>query len=188
MSFEISKELTIEMGHRLPNHDGRCRNLHGHSYSLELFCVSTNLYTYGHREGMVEDYHDLKKAMAPIDAIFDHALVLCVDDPILIALMSGSRQENHDYIKRVKELPDVFTTFSGTNQTRLVVVRHPPTAEVLGAIWLFLMKRMFDELTKDNTSCVTKLVVRETATSSASIDTATRFEEYALNWNWRKSS
>lgn len=188
-AYEISKEITIEMGHRLPNHGGKCRNIHGHSYKLELFVESETLHPKGSSEGMVEDYSAMKKAMEAIDAIFDHTLVLSIDDPILIPLMDGSLESKQDYIKRAKELSDLFTTFSGAVTTRLVVIKNPPTAEVLGTVWLYIIRRMFDELTKESPSLISKLSVRETATSCAiiraNVDITTHFLNYA---DWRRPS
>lgn len=187
--YEISKTLTIQMGHRLSNHGGACRNLHGHEYFIELFVSTSNLQSSGSTEGMVLDYAMLKKAMAPIDAIFDHAMTLSIDDPILPFLMEGSAAEKQDYIKRMKECNDVFSTFSGVQSTRLVVVKQPPTAEVLGSVWLFIIKRLLVEIAGTNGFKVSKLVVRETSTSCAIVNGDISFEEIALSYkDWRRPS
>lgn len=34
--MKITKRFTFEAGHRLSNHDGKCRRPHGHSYKLEI--------------------------------------------------------------------------------------------------------------------------------------------------------
>lgn len=36
MYFEITKFFEFEAAHRLPGYEGKCRNLHGHSYKLEV--------------------------------------------------------------------------------------------------------------------------------------------------------
>ena len=32
--MKIAKEFRWEMGHRLPEHFGLCKNIHGHSYKM----------------------------------------------------------------------------------------------------------------------------------------------------------
>ena len=32
----ITKQIEIDMGHRVPNHKSKCRNLHGHRYKIEV--------------------------------------------------------------------------------------------------------------------------------------------------------
>ena len=34
--MRIGKLFKFEAAHRLPNHPGKCKNLHGHSYKLEV--------------------------------------------------------------------------------------------------------------------------------------------------------
>lgn len=187
--FEISKEIKIEMGHRLPNHNGRCSNIHGHSYLIELVVDATALRTTGATEGMVEDFSVLKQALDPIDAIFDHAMVLSVDDMMLLSLMEGSLAEKQEYIKHIKELNDVFTTFSGVMATRLVVIRQPPTAEILGMVWLHIIRRTFNELKGKGSVKLTKLIVRETATSRAIINASNNTSDQLLSFkDWRRPS
>lgn len=66
------------MAHALPGYDGDCRNLHGHSFRLEVTITGQPLDHPGHpKNGMVMDFKDLKKMVktAVLDR-FDHALVL----------------------------------------------------------------------------------------------------------------
>lgn len=168
--YQIAKDLTIEMGHRLQNHTGKCRNLHGHSYKIEVTVESEKLHNVGHKEGMVEDYYSLKQALCLIDSIFDHALVLCIDDPMLSSL-TGGYPGAQEYIKNVKKNHILFHIFSGVHSTRIVLLKKPPTAEVLGKVWLELI--YFELLSLDPTFeekyTLSKIVVKETATSSATI-------------------
>lgn len=45
--FEITKRFMFEAAHQLPWHQGKCHNLHGHSYKLEVTLGSENLDTNG---------------------------------------------------------------------------------------------------------------------------------------------
>lgn len=58
MKISITKKFTFEAAHQLPNHDGKCKNLHGHSYVLEV-TVSGPVIQSGPKEGMIMDFKDL---------------------------------------------------------------------------------------------------------------------------------
>lgn len=59
----------------LDGHDGKCQNLHGHTYKLEI-TVSDGLIQGGAKDGMVMDFTDLKAIVKQeiIDP-FDHAFI-----------------------------------------------------------------------------------------------------------------
>ncbi len=80
--MKIAKEFKWEMGHRLPFHDGKCVNLHGHSYKLLVeFSGSVD------SNGMVLDYYDVKKIVAPIVEDLDHSFIVNKSDTELINLL-----------------------------------------------------------------------------------------------------
>jgi len=43
MIYVLSKSFTFEASHLLPLHDGKCRNLHGHTWRVELEFVGVHL-------------------------------------------------------------------------------------------------------------------------------------------------
>lgn len=56
MNVTVVKEFVFEAAHFLPGHPGLCKNLHGHSYKLQVgVCGPINDET-----GMVVDFKDLK--------------------------------------------------------------------------------------------------------------------------------
>lgn len=64
----ISKDFTFEASHILPNHPGKCRNLHGHSWILKVALEGPlNLKT-----GFVLDYNDLSAIVSPLIDVLDH--------------------------------------------------------------------------------------------------------------------
>ena len=73
--MKIAKEFTWEMGHRLPFHNEKCKNLHGHSYKCMV-----ELTGDPDENGMVMDYYDLKKVVEPILDELDHAFMVCKKD------------------------------------------------------------------------------------------------------------
>lgn len=66
------------MGHRVPSHKGKCRNLHGHRYKIEAG-VDDRLVTKrgASDEGMVIDFGELKKIMMKyVDEYLDHGFMM----------------------------------------------------------------------------------------------------------------
>ena len=75
--IRITKEFTFETGHALYGYDGKCRNVHGHSYHLSVTVIGTPIQKEGHKKlGMVIDFGDLKTIVKEeIVDPFDHATV-----------------------------------------------------------------------------------------------------------------
>lgn len=57
--MKITKIFTFDSSHMLDGHDGKCQNLHGHTYKLEI-TVSDDPVRGGPKDGMVMDFTDLK--------------------------------------------------------------------------------------------------------------------------------
>ena len=76
--IKLTKEFTFEMAHALTNHDGKCKNIHGHSYHLAITVVGKICREQNHsKEGMIIDFSDLKKIInTNVIDVFDHSLVL----------------------------------------------------------------------------------------------------------------
>ena len=66
------------MAHALPAYEGKCHNIHGHSYKLFVTVEGAPLQHQGApTDGMVLDFHQLKEIVnRHIVEQFDHALVL----------------------------------------------------------------------------------------------------------------
>jgi 6-pyruvoyltetrahydropterin/6-carboxytetrahydropterin synthase len=97
----ITKTIEIDLGHRLPQHRSKCRNLHGHRYRI-VAGVDDKLMTSGSGDGMVIDFGDLKAIMmAQIDAVYDHAVVFYKEDPMLCAVLLCSHYQDESKILMV---------------------------------------------------------------------------------------
>jgi 6-pyruvoyltetrahydropterin/6-carboxytetrahydropterin synthase len=70
MLTKISKTFRWEMAHRLPFHDGGCRNIHGHSYA-----VTVELSSEPDANGMVLDYFVLGAICEPVIKEIDHSFL-----------------------------------------------------------------------------------------------------------------
>src|SRR5260364_27501 len=57
----ITRQLAFDAGHRIPDHQSRCRNLHGHRYVLEITLQGSVIKTQGAPDcGMVMDFAEVK--------------------------------------------------------------------------------------------------------------------------------
>jgi 6-pyruvoyltetrahydropterin/6-carboxytetrahydropterin synthase len=105
--MELTKEYRVEYAHRLKDHMGLCRNLHGHSGRI----IVTFSGLPKKDTGMIVDFKEFGWLKDIID-VLDHATILQVTDPLLDILSAAVSQNKID-------------------DMRLVVVEGPPTAENL---------------------------------------------------------
>jgi 6-pyruvoyltetrahydropterin/6-carboxytetrahydropterin synthase len=72
--MKIGKTYYFEAAHSLPGHNGKCRNLHGHSYRLDVELEGIPiLYLHCSDDGMILDFDDLDRAVERIiDGHLDH--------------------------------------------------------------------------------------------------------------------
>ncbi|RTE54638.1 6-carboxytetrahydropterin synthase [Arenibacter aquaticus] len=82
-NIRITKQFNFETGHALYGYDGKCRNVHGHSYKLSVTVIGRPITDTSHvKLGMVIDFGDLKKiVMEEIVDQFDHATVFNKNTP-----------------------------------------------------------------------------------------------------------
>ncbi|MEX0291467.1 MAG: 6-pyruvoyl tetrahydropterin synthase family protein [Flavobacteriaceae bacterium] len=82
-NIRITKQFSFETGHALYGYDGKCRNVHGHSYKLSVTVIGVPIADSSHvKLGMVIDFGDLKKIVKEeIVDPFDHATVFNKNTP-----------------------------------------------------------------------------------------------------------
>ena len=84
MSYiRITKAFSFETGHALYGYDGKCKNVHGHSYKLSVTVIGKPITDKNNvKYGMVIDFTDLKKIVGEeIVDVFDHATVFNKNTP-----------------------------------------------------------------------------------------------------------
>ena len=103
--IEITKIVHFEMAHAIYGYNGRCKNIHGHSYELHVTVTGRDTAdTYIPAPGFVVDFKELKRLVYNhIADILDHRLVL-----------------SEDYLKSNPEVSAL---------EHLLVWKHEPTAE-----------------------------------------------------------
>jgi 6-pyruvoyltetrahydropterin/6-carboxytetrahydropterin synthase len=80
MRTTITVSTTFAAAHRLPEHEGKCSRLHGHTYGLEVTVEGTPQES-GPAKGMVMDFADLRERVAKVVVErLDHQLLNDVVD------------------------------------------------------------------------------------------------------------
>ena len=76
--IRVTKRFHFEMAHTLYGYDGLCRNIHGHSYYLEVTLIGEPRNEPQHpKDGMVMDFSEIKEIVkTQIINRFDHALMI----------------------------------------------------------------------------------------------------------------
>lgn len=80
--MKIAKEFRWEMGHRLPEHFGLCKNIHGHSYKM-LVEFEGEL----DKNQMVIDYYDVEKIVNPVIEKLDHSFMVNINDKVVLEFL-----------------------------------------------------------------------------------------------------
>ncbi len=108
--IRITKQFTFETGHALYGYDGKCKNVHGHSYKLSVTVIGQPIFdTDNAKLGMVIDFGDLKKIVnREIVNVFDHATVF---------------NKNTPHVELAKELSD--------RGHDVLLVDYQPTSEMM---------------------------------------------------------
>ncbi|MDC1362704.1 6-carboxytetrahydropterin synthase [Flavobacteriaceae bacterium] len=142
MSFiRITKQFSFETGHALYGYDGKCRNVHGHSYKLSVTVIGEPIADSSHvKFGMVIDFSDLKKIVKEeIVDVFDHATVF---------------NKNTPHVELAKELSD--------RGHSVLLVDYQPTSEMMVIDFAEKIKQRLPKQTQ-----LFSLRLQETATSYA---------------------
>jgi len=66
--FEVAIEETFAAGHALRNYRGKCENVHGHNYRVQVTIEGAELDAIG----LLVDFVDLKKAVRAVIDRMDH--------------------------------------------------------------------------------------------------------------------
>ncbi|GGG91780.1 6-carboxytetrahydropterin synthase QueD [Polaribacter pacificus] len=109
-TIRITKQFNFETGHALYGYDGKCKNVHGHSYKLSVTVIGKPISDSTQvKYGMVIDFTDLKKIVKEeIVDVFDHATVF---------------NKNTPHIELAKELQD--------RDHHVILVDYQPTSEMM---------------------------------------------------------
>lgn len=82
MQTSIGKEFHFSYAHRIMNHPGKCRNLHGHNAKVEV-SISGEVDPETH---MVIDFSELDMIVKKLINKWDHKTILHHEDPLATIL------------------------------------------------------------------------------------------------------
>lgn len=121
--IRVTKQFNFESAHALWNYDGKCKNIHGHTYKLFVTVIgSPNDDPNDPKLGMVIDFGDLKMIVKKnIVDVFDHAVIL---------------NKNAPY-QGLKETPEMFERFITTD--------YQPTCENMVSHFADIIKKELPE-------------------------------------------
>ncbi len=69
--FEVSVEKTFASGHALRNYKGKCENVHGHNYRVQVSVQGEQLDA----NGLLVDFLELKRLMDGVVEYLDHRFI-----------------------------------------------------------------------------------------------------------------
>jgi 6-pyruvoyltetrahydropterin/6-carboxytetrahydropterin synthase len=120
-AISITRRLEFDSGHRIPNHNGQCKHLHGHRYALEVTLTGEVAHHPGKADdGMVLDFGDIKRLTNQyVVDLWDHAFLVAKEDEGLVAFLAT--------------LPNHKT----------VVMEHVPTVENLAKAAFAILQPVF---------------------------------------------
>lgn len=154
MRYQVRIELPFEAAHRLMNHPGKCRHLHGHSYRAAVVVERMHLGV----DGMVADFAELKKLIgAFIDDNWDHNILLQERDPLLDLWFAPG-----DSWAKQSQVDQAELIFKGKKPYAFL---QPPTAEVLSRTLYELTVQFVKRI--DEESYVVSAEIFETVKCSA---------------------
>lgn len=128
---QITRKFEFDAGHRVLGHEGKCRHLHGHRYTLEVSVETDGL----DKLGRVIDFGSMKSVLGNwIDENWDHNMILNSQDP----LVSSSHL--------VGRLPYIMPDYAANPTVEnLILVFAQKAKELLAGSGLVLAKiRMYE--------------------------------------------
>jgi len=111
--MKIAKEFRWEMGHRLPEHFGKCKNIHGHSYKMIV-----ELEGEVNEKGLVLDFYDLENIVEPIIDKLDHSFLVYGGDKEIITFLEkmNSKKVIVDFQSTVENITKYFLSEISKNK------------------------------------------------------------------------
>lgn len=129
--MKIAKEFRWEMGHRLPEHFGQCKNIHGHSYKM-LVEFEGEL----DKNEMIIDYYDVEKIINPIIEKLDHAFMVNKEDKLVLDFLEKMNSK--------KVVVDFQSTAENICKHLLNEVKKAPLPENVSSIKVRVYETPFD--------------------------------------------
>ena len=118
--FRIRKTKSFDAAHQLKHHDGKCRGLHGHTYSVTVEVEGEHLCHVGAKRGLLMDYYDIGEVMRKHVLVLDHRFLNDVFDNPTSELMAKALYEAMS--------PEVAALAKGRARLSMVAVSETPSS------------------------------------------------------------
>ncbi|MCR5122513.1 MAG: 6-carboxytetrahydropterin synthase QueD [Ruminococcus sp.] len=73
--YGLKTSAAFDSAHFLKGYNGKCSNIHGHRWTVEVEVRSEKLIAEGEKRGMIIDFGDIKKAVRALADSLDHTLI-----------------------------------------------------------------------------------------------------------------
>jgi 6-pyruvoyltetrahydropterin/6-carboxytetrahydropterin synthase len=121
----ITRKLEFDAGHRIPDHNSQCRNLHGHRYALHITLTGAVVEQDGRSDkGMIMDFSDIKAlASKHLVDLWDHAFLVYEQDTAVRQLLDSLPDHKTVVLDRVPTVENLaqiaFDTLKGVFQNEV---------------------------------------------------------------------
>ena len=73
--YQLKTVADFDSAHFLSGYQGKCANIHGHRWHVEVEIQAEHLKTQGQTRGMLVDFGDLRRDLKKLADAFDHTLI-----------------------------------------------------------------------------------------------------------------
>jgi 6-pyruvoyltetrahydropterin/6-carboxytetrahydropterin synthase len=139
--LRLTRVFNFNMAHVLLNYQGKCSNIHGHTYKLEVTVKGTPCNDISSpKKGMLIDFSDFKSLIInKIINIWDHALMIHQNtDPVLLKAL----KKNYEKLIMVNFQP---TTENMTCELSTLIKKILPTDLQLFSLRLYETEKSYAE-------------------------------------------
>ena len=74
--YKLKTKASFDSAHFLKDYEGKCSNIHGHRWTVEIEVGAETLEHDTQNRGMVVDFSNLKKDLRELADHFDHSLIM----------------------------------------------------------------------------------------------------------------
>ena len=135
--YILKAEHSFDSAHFLSGYDGKCANIHGHRWRVEIEVQSKNLINGGQLDGMIVDFGDLKKDVKEMVDYYDHALIIqsgtMRKETLACLVEDGFRIVELDFRPTAENLSFFFYTImknKGYDVKRAIVFETPTNSAI----------------------------------------------------------
>ena len=145
--YQLTTHASFDSAHFLSGYEGKCSNIHGHRWKLEVTVQSETLEQTGQIRGMVVDFGQLKDDIKKLADEFDHSLII-EDGTLKEKTVEALKEENfkmifvdfrptaesfakyfydrvkeigYDVIGMVKKTPKMFFRYNGEDMSLISI-------------------------------------------------------------------